>query len=281
LLNDLLERILAGRWIAGPEIEDAIGRARVLNKSGIGTIINYLGEQETQRRDIADTMKVYEELIREISHTKINADITVKATQLGMSVNEGLARTNYRKLAVLCKKNKIFLWLDMEEYELVDKTMSLYLSAGRISGRGICIQSYLRRSAKDLMALTRKKAIVRLVKGAYTTATVPIYENRRETTENYERLMDYLFENFGAFTIATHDTNIIEKALKLNKTYKRDVTYAMLNGIRDRYAERLAKHNKISIYVPFGRQWVSYSYRRMKEFSNLELILTSVVRRDA
>ena len=37
-----LERWLAGRWIAGPGMEDALEKARQINRGRISVIINYL-----------------------------------------------------------------------------------------------------------------------------------------------------------------------------------------------------------------------------------------------
>ncbi len=279
LLGDVLQRIIARRWIAGPDISDAMIRARALNGKGIIAIINYLGEELDNIRDVDYTVKVYKQLIRAVKSEHVKADITVKASQLGLRINNRVARRHYGELAKLCKKNRLFLWLDMEEYELVSRTIDLYLSAGRTSGRGICIQSYLRRSRNDLIKLAKCKAVIRLVKGAHAAANNPVYESRDAATENYYALMEYLFKNCNSFTIGTHDSEIINNAFKLNRKYKRDVTYAMLNGIRDQYAAGLAKHNKVAVYVPFGRRWFGYSYRRIKELNNMKLILTSIAKR--
>ena len=90
--------------------------------------------------------------------------------------------------------------------------------------------------------------------------------------------MLYLFKNARAFTLATHDSNMIENGLRLNKKYKKEVTYAMLNGIRNDYAKSLAERGeRIAIYIPFGPKWIDYAYRRMRERGHVSLIMRSLI----
>ena len=144
-------------------------------------------------------------------------------------------------------------------------------------GTGICIQSYLKRSQKDIQMLSKSNAVIRLVKGAYHSDENRSYKSRAETTENYVRLMQYLFMHSNGFAIATHDLDMIAMAKQLNAKYHRNVWYAMLNGIRNKYAIRLARESEqVEVYLPFGSRWICYSYRRLKEASNLSLVIKSL-----
>ncbi len=275
-LSGFAERLFAGRWIAGPHTSDAIARARELNGMGIKAIINYLGEGVKDREAVDRVMETYAELIGEVGRSGVRADISVKPTELGMLVDRKLLYSNYRTIVRRAKRRGIFVWIDMEESKYVTETIKLYESMAGSGNTGICVQSYLKRSAADLKELHRHSSTVRLVKGAYGGTEKEAYQNRRDTTDNYYRLMPYLFANFRRFTIATHDTDIIETAVRMNRKHRRDVTYAMLTGIRMRYAAELARREKVSVYVPFGEQWIKYSYRRIKELSNFILITRSL-----
>jgi proline dehydrogenase len=269
------EHILAGKWIAGEHIEDVIRVSRDLNSHKAASIINYLGESLHEQSDIDKTMKTYFGVIGEIKKNRIRADIAIKPTQLGLVVNKKLFRANSEKIINYAHANGIFVWFDMEEYNFVDNEISAYMNSSR-DNVGICIQSYLKQSFEDVKRIVKIGGTIRLVKGAYSEPGKG-FDTREETTANYIKIMNYLFEHSKRFTIGTHDTAVIEKALKLNKKYKRDVTYAMLKGIRNNYAFELAKNGeKVSIYVPFGERWISYSYRRLKELSNLKLIVRSL-----
>lgn len=279
MCSAILERVLSGRWIAGPYISDAINQAQKFNGYGITPIINYLGEDYNERADVKKSIAVYKELIARISEARIRADISVKPTQLGLKIDEQYFEKNYILLSRLALSKNIRLWLDMETADYVDQTISAYKRAVHLGNVGICIQSYLRRSRRDIRELLDYDihANIRLVKGAYTSNKSSAFIGRDKITDNYHTLMRYLFEKGRRFTIATHDDGIVTEAIRMNLKYKRDVTYAMLRGIRNGYLIQLSKMGfQTSIYVPFGDEWVSYSYRRLKEGGHLSLIIRSL-----
>ena len=278
MLSSLLEKIIAGKWIAGPSINDALKIADHFNKLGMHAIINYLGEELTSEKDVDDAVEKYVSLIREIKNNGLDASISVKITQLGLRLGKELPYKNYNKLAESARKNKVFLWLDMEASDTVDETINAYKRQVDKGNVGIAIQAYLRRSANDIKELVKINGIVRLVKGAYSVKREIAFQRKEEINKNYERLMLYLFKNARAFTLATHDSNMIERGLELNKKYKKEVTYAMLNGIRNEYAKSLAERGeRIAIYIPFGPKWVDYAYRRMRERGHVSLIMRSLI----
>ncbi len=262
----MLEKLLAGRWIAGATIEDGFITAKKVNLNNASAILNYLGEDIEDMDDVDKTVKIYMKLIDGIKNMKIKADISLKPTELGLKIDKKTMRWNYIKIVKHAREKGIFVWLDMEQASFVDDTIRLYRSGLPYKNVGICIQAYLRRSISDLRYLSRIDSTVRLVKGAYSESSKIAFSSWEDVTANYSELMEYLFKNFSRFTIATHDSSLIKKAFGLNEKYKRDVTYAMLNGIRNNYAYRLAADgNKVSIYVPFGTAWFKYAFRRLKE----------------
>lgn len=276
-MSGAVERVIAGKWIAGESISDAIRASRGLNGKGIKAIINCLGEQYRDRSMAEKTVAEYLRLVVDIKRANINADITMKPTQIGLAVNKNYFLKNYAKVVNFSRKRKIFVWLDMEGHEFVDDTIDIYMKLSKNGYTGICIQSYLKRSAKDLERLLKHKAVIRLVKGAHRSKGRDFYSDAG-TTKNYFRLMQYMFTHGDIFTIASHDSGIIDRARLLNKKYKRNVTYAMLTGIRSTYASALAKAGEnVSVYVTYGSQWKSYSYRRLKEVGNLKLVIRSLL----
>lgn len=276
-IGGTIEKLLAGRWIAGAGIRDAISTTKRFNKERISASINYLGENFSDKAEVDRTVGVYAKLIEEIHGSNVDAAISVKPTQLGLLIGKGYAKRNYSRIVRLARKKGIFVWLDMEEHQYVDDTISLYRSQQRRRGTGICIQAYLRRSDDDVKRLVKAGAVIRLVKGAYKEGERIAYPTRKAVTANYLRLMSYLFRNSDEFMIATHDTDMIREALLLNRSYRRKVSYAMLNGIRNKYLVELAKMgNKTVVYIPFGERWFDYSVRRLREEGHLTLILRSL-----
>ncbi len=279
-LNGFAEKLLAGRWMAGAEVHNALEVARKLNDHGMRAIINYLGEAYTEQYKVEHAVDTYMRLIRYIEQTKSSADISVKMTQLGLLIGKDVAERNYAEILAAARRAKVFVWVDMEESTYVDDTIEIYTSHMYGDMCGICIQAYLKRSEKDLLSLLKRGATIRLVKGAYTSSRSKGYATRAEVTDNFAKLMSLLFGKGRSFTIATHDLTMIDMALKANKTAHKDVTYAMLKGIRNGFIEELAKQGeKVSVYVPFGEEWIPYSYRRLKEAGHLKLLLRSLFER--
>lgn len=277
-LSEVGERLLAGRWIAGPRIFDAIRRAKALNALGMSAIINYMGEEFTNMRDVSEAVATQLRLVRTIRKNGIDASLTVKMTQLGLRISKKLAKRNYDRIVALARKNSVFVWLDAESQDTVEDAISIYEGQVRRRGVGIAVQSYLKRSEGNVRGLLKRRAVIRLVKGAYKESAKIAFGTKKETTKNYAVLMRHLFKAAKEFTIATHDSVLIDEAMTLNRSYRRKVTYAMLNGIRNNYAARLASQgNSVAIYVPFGTRWVEFSYRRLREASHLLLVLRSLL----
>lgn len=277
-LNAKLEKAFAGRWIAGYGVEDALERTRTFNSFGISTLINFLGEDIFYEHKIRLAVETYMRLVSEIRKGKLKASISIKPTQLGLSLNYGKFYSNYTKILAAAKKHDVFVWLDMETPQNVDATIKAYRSAIRYGNCGICIQAYLKRSLSDVEGILGRNAAIRLVKGAYKADSNICYKQIREINSNYMNIMRLLFSKADRFMIATHDSRIVEEAVKINRKSKKDVTFAVLNGIRNRYAMHLARSGqKVAAYVPFGSDWMGYGFRRITEQRHLSLILRSLL----
>ncbi len=277
-LGSLLGKTLAGRWVAGAGINDAILRAESLNSMGMGVILNYLGEEFTKQGDVEETVLTYMRLINKIARERVVAGISLKPTQLGLRIGRRLAERNYNKIVRAARGKNVFVWLDMEAYDAVDATISMYARQVARRGVGIALQASLKRSQDDAKRIVGMKGVVRLVKGAYQEPRKIGVGGSKEVTHSYLRIMNYLFRNSDEFTIATHDGPLIREAMSLNRSYRRNVTYAMLNGIRNRYAQRLAAtNNSVAIYVPFGARWLDYASRRLREQGHAALVLRSML----
>lgn len=276
-LNSIIEKIFAGNWIAGPNIEDAISEVHKFNAVKIKGIINYLGEEFNKIENVNNAVKIYTAVIKEIRKNHINSDISIKPTQLGMLISEKVFEDNYLKILHFAKEYNVFIWLDMENARYIDSTIKVYLKGINSKNSGICIQAYLKRSLKDMKKIIARHGIIRLVKGAYAENKEISYNSWEKTTENYKRLLLYLFKNSDNFTIATHDIQIIRYAENLNKKYKKTINFAMLKGIKNRRLMALAKKYSAYVYIPFGTAWLQYSVRRLREAGHLKLIIKSLL----
>ncbi len=272
-----IAKLFAGRWIPGPKPEDGMRFAKYLNSKGITTILNYLGEGIKEEKDMEHSYQVYHTILDGLKDT-VNYQISVKPTQIGIPDQPAKAAEYLEKIVDEAGKQGIFVWVDMEESNTVDATIELYKTQISKPNTGLCIQSYLKRSFDDVRELLDLGGRIRLVKGAYVEPESIAYTDRADTTENFSKIMDYMFEHENYFMVATHDLNLINEALEKNRKYNRDFHIAMLNGIRNKEAHRLSEHGaKVALYVPFGEAWMSYAMRRLKETSNMRLVMRSLL----
>lgn len=272
---------IARNWIAGKSIADAIRDSKAANSKCLSAILNYLGEEISDKREVEKSAKEYKNLLVSIKINEVDGSISVKLTQLGLNIDKTYCRNNLVAIVKHAAKMKSFVWIDMESSKFTSDTVDIYSSVfSKYRNIGICIQSYLRRSKADIDRLVKIGGKIRLVKGAYNESSRVAYKSRKEVRENYSKLMKFLFRNSrNLFSIATHDDDLIEKAMRLNDVYHRNFEFGMLKGIRDSLKlELLEKGYRVTEYIPYGKNWLPYSIRRIKEKpSNILLLLRSLI----
>ncbi len=271
----------AKRWIAGRDMETALAKAKEANSKGLGTILNYLGEDVKDPRVADSHFAEYVKLQRAIGGSGIDGCVSVKLTQFGLGVLEdSVVLEKARALVEEAEGMNRMLWIDMEGSGVTTRTLQMYtklLVAHK--NVGVALQAYLRRSEDDLRALLDAGGKVRLVKGAYREPPEIVFRSRKQVTENFVKLMRLLFDRGDGFAVATHDSKPIEEAERLHESSPgTKFEFEMLRGIRDDLKLSLAKRgHRVVDYMPYGVEWYPYSVRRIKEHpSNVWLLLRSV-----
>ncbi len=276
-----MERLLfrvAKKWVAGYGTEEAIAAALDSNGRGMSAILNFLGEDTTDAKAVDQTVAEYLSLIDLMHERNVRGCVSAKPTQLGLAIDYDTCLQNFKRLATRAKKLGQFLWIDMESVRFVEDTISIYLEVYKqYNMAGVAIQSYLRRSASDLLHIVECGGKVRLVKGAYHEPGEHAFSTKEDVDANFVKLMKMLFESSSYFAIATHDSDIIDEAIRLGRDSKCE--FQMLMGIRDELkSDLVAKKFIVAEYIPYGSQWLPYSVRRIRERKrNLLLLARSLI----
>jgi proline dehydrogenase len=278
---NLMERLLfrvAKRWVAGYNADEAIVVALETNSHGMSAILNFLGEDTTDSKLVDMTVNEYLLLMDLMYARKVQGCVSVKPTQLGLTIDHNMCLQNFSRLAARARDLGQFIWLDMESVKSTEDTIAIYLDLYKQYDMvGIAIQSYLRRSASDLLHIIECGGKVRLVKGAYHESEEHIFVTNEEVNASYSKLMKMLFDSKNYFAIATHNSALIEEAISMGKNTKFE--FQMLKGIRDDLKhELLTKGFAVAEYIPYGSQWLPYSVRRIMERKrNLLLLARSLI----
>ncbi len=285
----LLERILfkvSKRWIAGYSNTDAISEASKSNQKGMAAILNYLGEGYTQESETDKSVKEYLTILNLLKTKNVRGSISVKPTQIGLSIGYDVCLENFTKISEKAKQNGYFMWMDIENSNYVEDTLSIYLEVLRKNrDTGVAIQSYLKRSYSDLLHLMENSANLRIVKGAYSGETDEAYQSNSEVSQNFSRLMRVVVKEAtyeGILAVATHDSKLIDEALSLSwkgSEKMKNLQFQLLKGIRDELKQQLVKSGYTVLeYIPYGEKWLHYSLRRITERKrNIFLLARSLI----
>lgn len=276
----LMEKVLfkiAKQWIAGDTIDDALTSAKIAYKSGRNAIINKLGEYHTSKKQITSTIEEYQKIIQSFRKWKIRGAISIKPTQVGLSISQKECYRNFEAIIKDACNAHVFVWLDMESSDHTDETIEIYSAFfSKYERLGIALQANLKRTEDDLNNLLEIGAKIRLVKGAYREKEKISFKSKEDVDRNYLKLMRILFKKGNEFGIATHDGKIIKNAENLSKKYPKKFEFQMLKGIRDELKPQLIKKKfVVSDYIPYGTNWLPYSLRRIKERKRNILLLGS------
>jgi proline dehydrogenase len=261
--------------VAGTEVEDALRAARAVNQAGMSVSIDNLGENVTNAEEARSSAQLYHQLLDQIAVRKLDANISLKLTHMGLDVDEALARELasglVAKAATMIPPN--FVRVDMEGSPYTQRTLDFVHELHRQpknQGRvGAVIQSYMRRAASDIEKLLDEGIRIRLCKGAYKEPPEIAFQTKSEVDANYVKLMKILMKSGIYHGLATHDEKIINqaKAFATKNRISRDAfEFQMLYGIRRDLQQALVREGwRMRVYIPFGAEWYPYLMRRLAE----------------
>ena len=272
--SSLGQRISA-RFVAGKEVADAIRVAAQMNKIGVSVSIDNLGENVTNANEARTSAQLYHHLLDEIAANKLNANVSVKLTHMGLDVDERMAYEIVRglvaKAATMTPQN--FIRVDMEGSPYTERTLDFVHELHRVPGNQNCvgavIQSYMRRAEADIEKLLSERIRIRLCKGAYKEPEDIAFQKKSEVDANYVKLMKILMKSGAYHGLATHDEAIIKeaKSFATRENIPRNAfEFQMLHGIRRDLQRNLVKEGwGMRVYIPFGTEWYPYFMRRLAE----------------
>lgn len=262
-------RRLSAPYIAGATLEDARALVARLNAEGKLATVDVLGEEVTVAAEAEAVASAYHAALDAIAADRLDANVSVKLTALGLELDLGLCRSLLATVVADAAARGIFVRIDMEHSGCTDDTLRLYREL-RESGRdnvGIVLQSYLRRTLADVGNLIDLRPSVRLCKGIYVEPASSAYTGRQQIRDNFLLTLDALLEAGSYVAVATHDEWLIERSLPRLAGLERDAyELQMLLGVREeRATELVAEGHRLRVYVPYGDRWYEYSLRRLQE----------------
>jgi proline dehydrogenase len=271
--NSAVGQKLSKRFVAGVTMEELIAATVAMNHVGVRVSVDNLGENVTNREEALHSKALYHRLLDEIESRKLDANVSLKLTHMGLDMDEALARGTVEELLEHAIAIKSFIRVDMEGSHYTQKTLDfvreLHRRPNAAGHVGTVLQSYFYRTEEDARLLCAEGIRIRLCKGAYKEPASIAYPSKQDVDANYLKVAKQILQSGVFHGLATHDEKIIDaiKAWALQQGVpKTAFEFQMLNGVRRDLQESLARQGwGVRCYIPFGTEWYPYFMRRLAE----------------
>jgi proline dehydrogenase len=290
-----ITRAMVARFVAGEELGPALAAIEQLRAAGFRTTVDVLGESVTSADAAKAASGAYLELLDALAERGLDANVSVKLSQMGLGLDLDLCRANVARIVERAAAHGAFVRIDMEDHTTTDRTLALVRELRPTAADGdaadgdaadgdlgVVIQSALRRSPADVEALIGQGIRVRLCKGAYHEPAAVAHKARVAVDGAYETLAERLLCDGRFPALATHDERLVERAIafaEANGIAPDRYEFQMLYGVRRDLQDDLRQRGfGVRIYVPYGREWYPYFMRRLAERpANVAFVLRSVL----
>ena len=286
--NNRYAKRLAGRFVAGESIEDALDVVVGLNARGITASLDLLGESVRNEDEARAAGREYLTALDRINERKLDANVSVKLTAMGLDVDEDLCVEVMHAIVGRASEYGTFVRIDMEGRDYTERTLRIFydrLYPAYGPHVGIVLQSYLYRTDDDVRRAIAARCRVRLCKGAYQEPPEVAYPKKKDVDASYVRGMQALMREGNYPGLATHDERIIDAAKRFANAEGISTDryeFQMLYGVRrDLQDELIAAGYRVRVYVPFGTQWYPYLMRRLAERPANVMFMTGSLLREA
>ena len=275
----------ARRFIAGETIEEAIAAAAAIEAMGMAQTLDYLGESVATMAEADAATRAYLRIIEQIVGSGIGRNLSLKLTQLGLTVDRATCVDNLRRILDAAQTHAFFVRVDMENSAYTEITLDIFETIWQQGYRnaGVVLQSYLPRSVEDARQMNRLGARVRLVKGAYKEPRGVAHQRKADVDAAFVEIMRILLEEGTYPAIATHDPAMLNatRDFALARGIAQDrYEFQMLYGVRRDLQTRLTRGGyRMRVYIPFGQEWFPYFMRRLGERpANVTFVIRSILR---
>ena len=269
-MSNGVSRCVARRFVAGETLEDAIEAARALNKAGRSASLDLLGENVSDEAGARSAADGYLAMFDRIAREKLDANVSLKLTQLGLDLSETLCQELVERIVGHATGLGNFVRIDMEGSAYTQRTVEMTKRVrAKYPGVGTVMQAYLFRAEQDVKDLLSVGCRLRLCKGAYKEPPDIAFPAKADVDANYVKLMKLILPSEIYHGIATHDPAMIQatKDFVRDKNIGRErFEFQMLYGIRTDLQQQLVREGyRLRIYIPFGTDWFPYFVRRLAE----------------
>jgi proline dehydrogenase len=262
------------RFMPGEDLSAALDAAETLAARGIGAVFTRLGENLVEITEAEAVAAHYHRVLDEAKARGLDAEVSVKLTQLGLDIDPEVTFQHCRALAEHAERIGAAFWVDMEGSAYTDVTLDIYQRLLAEHPRsGICLQAYLKRTVADVQRLLPMTPSIRLVKGAYDEPARIAFRSRAEVDASFQSLSLLIAERARGggirLVMASHDSALMERIASFGAAIGIPTgvfEVQMLYGIRAGELARLSGDGyPARTLIAYGEYWYPWYMRRLAE----------------
>jgi len=256
-VNQMLRRAGA-RYIAGPELSDAIAVCVKLSRDSFASTLGFWDSGNDSPQCVAQE---YLNGIEAASRQPTDCYVSIKLTALGFDHTAEDA-----VLSAAAKKN-VRIHFDSQAPNLAGWTLSLLQDRIRRTGSdpqmlGCTLPGRWRRSVQDAESVIRMGVCVRVVKGQWEDDEGPEIDIRT----GFLNVIDRLSGHAAYVSVATHDAGLAREAIHRLRSTNTACDLELLLGLPARHMLKLASSVSapVRFYIPYGHAWLPYALGQVK-----------------
>jgi proline dehydrogenase len=263
-------RRVSSRYIAGEDFATVVELSRRLAASKLRSTMDILGENTRSVAQARQAAAAYLELVDQQAAAGVDRNISIKLSQLGLTVDRQLCLESMRAIVARSAAQGGKVRIDMEDSSLTDDTIWVFRELrADFSNVGLVLQAYLHRTLADIAALAPLVPDYRLCKGIYIEPPSVAIQDHAGINANFLRALTAMVDGGSFVGIATHDealTTAAERLIAERGLGPDRYEFQMLLGVQEKLRDRLvAAGHPLRVYLPYGREWYAYCMRRLKE----------------
>ncbi len=261
-------------FMPGEDLGSAMTAAEATRAGGVKGAFTRLGENLADLAEAGAVANHYLTVLDEIAARRLDAEVSIKLTQLGYDLDVDTAFSHFDAIATRAKATGTWAWIDMEGSAYVDGTIAFYERAKAAHDNvGLCLQAYLHRPPADVQRLLPIRPAIRLVKGAYAEPATIAYRRKSEIDAAFlgiaSTFAPAVRDGQARFMSGTHDVELIEQIARFGAAIGLEpgrIEIEMLYGIRADQQRRLAARGfDVRCLIAYGEHWYPWYMRRLAE----------------
>ncbi len=248
--------------IAGATLNSALETTKELNSRGMSSTITFLNDHVRDGIKARYNLNSYLQLTKQVSRLNLKSGISVRLSQLGFNISEGMANKGLEDLLSVAHKSGVHAWLEHESAVDTGSLLDAYSSYHEtFPNTGIELPLRSSHIAEIVRGLPRRGSLLKLTAHSYGYSK----GKARDPVELYTSYARKLGKSNSVY-ILENDEKTLYAAASRAGIPKSNLIVELPLGCSSKWLKRFAKRRlSMGVYVPYGKDWVPYAINRLTE----------------